>query len=355
MSDYLGQLVARSTGASRSVGPRPVSLFEPPVLGAIQPERVPVADAHGPESAGQMPPAAPAAEMHHPPSQIPGPTAWPETLPKASPATPTLEPAVAPEPGRRPDAPAFAAMDTADLGPAQPSAPRPASPDGRGGSALPGSPPPRQVASPTRTASVPLPDSRSRAMAQRPGKASADSLPRGALDLIERLVAKSISKASPSPATSRRMDQPDSHEEMAGVSSQPPSLPSMVRQMVQQSAAPDSLRPPDQRPLPESTAGTAPMEAQAVAMAREIIRPRAVERPARRSSERLSAPPRLTPHSDPLFLPATSSPPPSIRVSIGRIEIRATTDAAAPEKQRPKPAVMSLEDYLAQRARGERR
>jgi hypothetical protein len=51
-----------------------------------------------------------------------------------------------------------------------------------------------------------------------------------------------------------------------------------------------------------------------------------------------------------------SSPPtPTINVTIGRIEVRATPPVAPPTKQRPKPTVMGLEEYLHQRAKGDHR
>jgi hypothetical protein len=42
---------------------------------------------------------------------------------------------------------------------------------------------------------------------------------------------------------------------------------------------------------------------------------------------------------------------PTINVTIGRVEIRATSPAPPPQRARPKSAnVLSLEDYLRQRA-----
>lgn len=55
--------------------------------------------------------------------------------------------------------------------------------------------------------------------------------------------------------------------------------------------------------------------------------------------------------------PSSQNPPPepTINVTIGRVEIRATSPPARPRAQ-PKPAsVLSLEDYLRQRANGGRR
>lgn len=46
-------------------------------------------------------------------------------------------------------------------------------------------------------------------------------------------------------------------------------------------------------------------------------------------------------------------PTPTINVTIGRIEVRATSPTSTPTKQRPKPPVMGLEEYLHQRAKGD--
>ncbi len=52
-------------------------------------------------------------------------------------------------------------------------------------------------------------------------------------------------------------------------------------------------------------------------------------------------------------MPARREPPPTIQVTIGRIEVRATPPAApSPRTQRPKPPVMSLDEYLRKRAKG---
>ena len=50
-----------------------------------------------------------------------------------------------------------------------------------------------------------------------------------------------------------------------------------------------------------------------------------------------------------------AAPPPTIHVTIGRIEVRATPPAAPPRKTTAQPPVMSLEDYMRQRAEGGRR
>jgi hypothetical protein len=73
--------------------------------------------------------------------------------------------------------------------------------------------------------------------------------------------------------------------------------------------------------------------------------------------------PRLRDPSSPLLVPrieripavdAAPTPAPSIHVTIGRVEVRAITDAEAPGPARLRPAVTSLDEYLAPRATGGR-
>jgi hypothetical protein len=45
---------------------------------------------------------------------------------------------------------------------------------------------------------------------------------------------------------------------------------------------------------------------------------------------------------------------PTVHVTIGRIEVRATPPPVPPPKQRTTPPVMSLDDYLRQRDGGRR-
>ena len=82
----------------------------------------------------------------------------------------------------------------------------------------------------------------------------------------------------------------------------------------------------------------------------------------RASSGRLSRCKKSAP-SKPSFRPSAAcrsfrrlpspAPAPTINVTIGRVEIRATSPAPPPQRARPKSAnVLSLEDYLRQRAKG---
>jgi hypothetical protein len=58
-------------------------------------------------------------------------------------------------------------------------------------------------------------------------------------------------------------------------------------------------------------------------------------------------------NSDPLSLSAQAPPPaPTIHVTIGRVEVRATAPTVPASKPRPAPRTMSLDDYLRQRSRG---
>ena len=371
MTDFLGQLIARNTGASRSVRPRPLSLFEPPASAGKASEAPPVVDGLEQESTGDNIPLA----MKAPPPRAPEDTAQaggsPDSSPAASPAPHNFDRAVAmPSPDSRPTNPAFASF--AETGADSPPLPvfvslepAPAGPPrvakGNPGAAVSPSPPP-----PTRSPAAPAPDSlprlSSRAWEHPHDTSEAGSDTRRALDLIERLVAGDGSRASASAATKQPEERPSGREGTERMAPQPASLPSMVRQMVLQTVAREVAASAARRPSPRSTAGTMPAAAPtgATAAAHEMLRPQA-ELLAPEPLERPAPPPRLTPRVEraPVFPPAPAPPSsaPSIRVTIGRVEIRATTDAAgsAPARPRPQPALMSLDAYLAQRGAGERR
>ena len=68
-------------------------------------------------------------------------------------------------------------------------------------------------------------------------------------------------------------------------------------------------------------------------------------------------PPRLNPVSQPAFGESSNlraAEVPTIQVTIGRIEIRATPPAAPVPKPRPASPTLSLDDYLRQRNEGRR-
>lgn len=78
--------------------------------------------------------------------------------------------------------------------------------------------------------------------------------------------------------------------------------------------------------------------------------------PSRQAS--VVAQPQVTPYREPaasaFVEPAvTPEPTPSVQVTIGRVEVRATPPPTpSPKARRPKPPVMSLDEYLRQRANG---
>jgi hypothetical protein len=137
-----------------------------------------------------------------------------------------------------------------------------------------------------------------------------------------------------------------------------PSLSSMVRQMVLQPVVrTDIYKPTIERPTALGVADPAPL---APALPPESIpetpRPAAPLRPLPDASRRNALPvPILKPIATdvPVFPVVPPTPTPTIHVTIGRIEVRATTNAApAAQKPRAEPAMMSLDDYLTQRAGG---
>jgi hypothetical protein len=101
----------------------------------------------------------------------------------------------------------------------------------------------------------------------------------------------------------------------------------------------DRLKPPLEPRRPET---------QPAAPARVVVQPQVVVAPpASQAPLDLAAPPRLGRQEPPLA--------PTIQVTIGRIEVRATPAPAAAPASKPKPApVPSLDDYLRQRNGGSR-
>jgi hypothetical protein len=152
--------------------------------------------------------------------------------------------------------------------------------------------------------------------------------------------------------------------------------PAITRIVVERVAAPAEPRPPAARDETGTTPNHSPTESQRqpklaiqrVAVERTAMpaepRPPAIAhsesppvQPTRPSAPATTAvEPRVTPYVKPSARAraepaATPKPAPTIQVTIGRIEVRATPPPAPPQKQRSAPPVMSLDEYLRQRAR----
>lgn len=144
---------------------------------------------------------------------------------------------------------------------------------------------------------------------------------------------------------------------------QPPQLHETVKEPIAQ-PIPQIYPPPailpEQRRWEEEMIAPAP---------RPLVEPRivSVEATARRSSETKAIQPQMMPVAEkkrpnvpetPVPTPEAAPPPmPTVHVTIGRIEVRATpppATTAQAQRQKPAPTVMSLDDYLHQQAKGGR-
>jgi len=118
-----------------------------------------------------------------------------------------------------------------------------------------------------------------------------------------------------------------------------PTLEPAIQQIVVERAVSPEEPPPTTAPRPE---------------------PLSVETTRPLTPATVVAQPHVTPYVEPAApVPAepaaTPGPTPTIQVTIGRVEVQATPPAPTPKNQRPKPPVMSLDEYLRQRTnRGNR-
>jgi hypothetical protein len=369
MTDFLGQLIARNTGASRSVKPRPLSLFEPPSPSVSSVETPTMDERPQREFVNQSSPLA-ATAAQRPAEDATRRTTSPEIAPDRFPATHNFASAVAAPLEPRHVVTAPATFETAvpepptrrGISPAEhlPAVPSPSDSDGPAPAVSP--PASRATLSPAETAKDSLPRFSPSSREERRDTKDSDPDHRATLDLIERLVADASSRGSASTTAKPSEKQPRRRDEVDGIAGQPGSLSSMVRKMVLQTVARDAADLVPQPLSPQPIVETTPTATQAgvVAAAPQILRPQA-ERPVPKPVERPAPRPLLTPRGErvPLFPPAPSpsSSAPSIRVTIGRVEIRATTGTAGSvtAKPRQQPPLMSLDAYLTQRGAGERR
>lgn len=146
--------------------------------------------------------------------------------------------------------------------------------------------------------------------------------------------------------------RPVAHPTLGAERKLSPAPPTQIRQVdkiearVQHNGEPGTMLPKQERD--DISNRNAPL-APAAAPKGMVIRP---VRPAR---EENSFPAAVFTRREATRLPANSvsAPPPTIQVTIGRVEIRAVSPAPTPQRARPKSAnVLSLEEYLRRRASG---
>lgn len=341
MTDFLERLIARHVDSSAAVGPRPLALFEPPESAGPRSEEAPAAGgseteapapaAYGPRapmlSAAPALPAPPVGD--EPVTAIPAPAAPLPSTPHAEPNA-VLDPVLALEP---PTQVASASPETSAPSGVEAAAPQP-------------------LEAPSPPALVPWlaperrPDDPPAAVPRKATSTSEDPV-----RIVERIAENGPPPTSPPPDVEQTIAQPGRRQvtEPETPEALTPSLPSIVRQMVFQPVVHELEREPasEQQAPPAFPAGTAP----------EMAPPVVALQPLPERSRRAEAPPPLLkPSADqvPAFPELPPQAPPTIRITIGRVEVRAVaSEASAPAKPRPQPALMSLDDYLTQRTNGD--
>jgi hypothetical protein len=341
MSDYLGNLVARTLSPAFGVRPRLPSRFEPP---SFNPERNPspaspdweaksptetVARQTAGERAGQPEPGRPPTFSAGP---RPHATARARALPAREPAGETLndgsesEGVVQPRPTPRAKA----------TGEPQ---------EGEDDSATGRETPPR-LSIPTLPATT-LPAGQKQSASTPPPRWVEPALP-AALETV--LLTTAVAPAGPAPGRPR-----------AGQATGAPGLAKDAAREIEPSLKP-APRPLAAKPaITPAPAATVRIEAPAArtlapkpAVAPASVTPSPagglrIETPAIRPTPTARAP-RFGP---PISLPTAKEPPPTINVTIGRIEVRATSASVPPARKSVAPApAMKLEEYLRQRSAG---
>lgn len=294
MSDYLERLVERSLGLAEPVLPRPVALFEAPVPSPILP--VETEDDHGFGEPAAVPPHHQSA--HDPRPVVPPSAPVPRPAPDNS-ASPEPSPEAArirPPPADRPKEHAVASVHSVPPLPSDPPV------HGR-----------RQVEPPTslEPRPAPLPPPVRAAVQGSEG---------------QRLQPVSTEPPPPPPMEPRFITRETRVERMTVVE-RAAAEPGRVAPVLVPPVVPsrDAPRVDVLRPAPASH-GDRPLPAL----------------PAR--VERGREPPPASP---------LSAPAPTIQITIGRLEVRAAAQPPTPSpRARQQSAVMSLDDYLRQRASG---
>jgi len=370
MNDYLANLAARSLGMAQDVRPRPPFTFGNADL-----------------SDGDSPDRVPAGKTDPAPSTLPkqDDTAQAPTLSTASlaPQMTVIEQASGPDMNELEQAEPLAATFA---GPGRPSARQPA---------------PEQDAPPPVMASPRGPSERSPQEAV-PGTAG-EPTP-GEQELAPRVLVSREEPAAHSATPSRehrreeraenadapglssvtREAQPVKHAESRAARSAPATRPSTGQSVHSPVTAPRAATPGAEEPVAKGAAGglsRAPGPVPATPSDRSV-RPAVTgvspvggtTRPEAAADEHESRPTRLegetgthsrvatrplvsraaSPVASPLTGPGAYTPPsPEVHVSIGTIEVRATPPPEPPQKkERPRPPIVSLGEYLARRGHG---
>lgn len=301
MSDYLDRLVERSLGLAEPVLPRPVALFE-----AASPS--PALPVEVDESLASEEPV-PTPQRHA--STHDSPPAVPSDVRAARPAADV------------PPGPA-----SAEPGHALPSAPHPAEQHAALRSDRadpPGSGPPVHLQRDAPATPVPAPE--------RAREPSRGFLSQPAPEAVERVARK--------PSAVGRLGGPGPQ----------PFLPRVISRETRVERTTLVERAEEER------RAVAPVVMPAIAPSQEVPRTEVLRpAPAPRGDLSLPSPPlRVEQRPEPPGALPPADTGSTIQVTIGRLEVRAAPPAnATPPRTRQLPAVMSLDDYLRQRASGNR-
>ncbi len=350
MSDFLGYLIARSYDRAEVVQPRPVSLFEPsPENGGVSPSSLPE------ENMETLAPDTPT----HPPAVVATPQ------PSPSPSLSQRDP----KPSKRDDA------DTSRQAPPQPQIRHVV--EQRDAPVMPLAPPdPPQPLAPPAIATPPDIPVQEQAKEQ-------DMPPPPVASLRPSAPAQAPVRPDPAPTqvSSQLIPPPSPLPPSAPKRTveMEPLTPRRTRPVVDQPEEPQAPRRPLFEPTVQKTVlepATQPIVIERIVetvtqpgAAQPQISARRDDRNDRARYEPLMPPPEPEGLSQDLAARPSALPevrdrslaeppmapeaPPTIQVTIGRVEVRATPAPARKKKKaRPQPTVMSLDDYLKQRAQG---
>jgi hypothetical protein len=350
VGDYLGDLAARSLNLVEIVQPRPVSLFAPaPVGGETQPRHI--ADlALGEDEPQASQVAAQALPIGAPPHWRP--PAWPWASEPVVPRPPEGRSLDLIRRSQVPTRPVLAAESPewpiVDRGPIEREPERTRPPE-------PGPPqPPVAAALSPQARTVPLPVPALPPEAPRPSRplaessvppitgnqgagTHANSVPQEHPYLLEPVIRRTVIEETVSRILVPKVD---ANRAPAG----PASVRSAVREDGPIQPAPDrsKLEPVSSPVVPSRSLSEPPPSPTRLVM--PPVQPRVIPAPPPEPAALIRPEPAPTPS-------------PAVHVSIGRIEVRATPLPSAPQpRKRPStPPVMSLDEYLRQRAhRGNR-